>query len=76
MSMTDLHQKLFADLVSRAEFADAIGKSERTVVRMNLPTKYIGRDPYIVVSKAMAKLLGVEKPTRGRPRAVKFGEAA
>ena len=68
--MTELEQRIFDDLAPRAAFAKAIDKSERTVSRLGLPTVYVGRDPYIIVSKAKAQLLGggSEKPKRGRPR--------
>ena len=67
--MNDLKQTIFEDLAPRADFAAAIGKSERTVVRLNLPTVFVGRDPFIVVSKARAQLMGeTQKRGRGRPR--------
>ena len=36
------------DLVSRRDFADELGVSERTASRMDLPTTYIGNVAYIL----------------------------
>jgi len=69
MGIDELKRQIFDDLSPVPEFAEAIGKSPRTVRRMGLPTVMIGRDPYIVVSKANKMLRGdVPKRGRGRPR--------
>ena len=71
--MDDLKSKIFDDLARPAEFAEAIGKTTRTVRRLRLPTIKIGGTAYIVVSKAKEQLLssGASK-TRGpgRPRKI------
>ena len=65
----ELKTEIFDDLASIPDFAAAIDRSERTVRRLNLPVRYIGRTPYIIVSKARAKIMGeTGEPARGRPR--------
>jgi hypothetical protein len=75
MAVTDitLKEKIFEDKAPLAEFANACDKSERQmrriIGRLSIPVVFIGRSPYITVTKAKAILFGeTPKPARGRPR--------
>lgn len=70
-----LRDKLFDDLATVPTFAKAIRKAPRSVLRLSkegLPVTYIGKTPYVVISKAMeflAKPKATPAPVRrGRPR--------
>lgn len=74
-SFESIRRQVFADLASVADYAAALGKCERSVwsyIRQGLPVTYIGRTPYIVLSKAAAYWAGRAHehttPKRGRPR--------
>lgn len=68
--MENLKSQILGDLVPRAEFAEALGKSERTIMRLGVPVTYIGSTAFVSVSKGRAHLLGEAVRKRGRPRHV------
>ena len=66
---------VMADIAAVHEYGAAIGKTERSVwtyVRQGLPVTYIGRTPYVVLSKAAAfwsdRAQQRTTPKVGRPR--------
>jgi hypothetical protein len=66
-----LRAKLLDDLASIEAFAEAINRKPRSVQRMindGLPTTYVGKTPYIIISKARAFLLSKETPRHEPPR--------
>lgn len=69
-----IRQKAMADFAAIPEYAAAINKCERSVwsyIRQGLPVTYIGRTPYIVLSKANTYWADRARqrttPKRGRP---------
>lgn len=71
----ELRSKLLDGLVSFNEFAAALGKHPKTVMRMNPPVVRIGRDVYVPEEQGRAWLRNGCKPPqpatrRGRQRAV------
>ncbi len=72
-----IRTRAMADLAAIPDYAAAIDKSERSVwtyVRQGLPVTYIGRTPYIVLSKAEAywsdRARAHTAPKIGRPRKI------
>jgi hypothetical protein len=73
--VVDLRAKMFEDLAPIAVFAEAIKRTPRSVHRMvqqGLPITYVGKTPYVIISKAREFLLGTRAehhaaPRRGRP---------
>lgn len=66
---------MFRDLATLEDYAAALSKSERSIwtyISQGLPVTYIGRTPYIVLSKAAAYWADRARqhriPKRGRPR--------
>jgi hypothetical protein len=62
-----LRRQLMPGYAPRKSVAEALGKSERTIVRLRLPTAYVGRQPWISVRSARAKLTAA---TRRKERTV------
>jgi hypothetical protein len=65
--------KLLEDLATIPVIAAAFDRSTRTIMRLNLPTVFVGRTPYIRISAAREALLATaqtrhQTPRRGRPR--------
>jgi len=77
---TSIREKLLAGTAPLNEFAQAIGKTPRTVasyIAQGMPTLYVGRTPYPQVDEAIAWLRTRrvrQEPApprgRGRPRKV------
>jgi len=74
--VTALQAKVFADLATVEDYAQAVGKTERSVwtyIRQGLPVTYIGKSAYVVLSKAsqywVSRTRQRQEPRRpGRPR--------
>lgn len=73
MSINELRAKLLDGLTPFNDFAAALEKHPKTVMRMNPPIVRIGRDVYVPEEQGRAWVLNgckpVEKTGRGRPRA-------
>jgi hypothetical protein len=55
-------------LEPRAALADALGVSDRTAARMNLPTTYFGNVAYVAHGASMAIIAaGVRRPNQPEP---------
>ena len=70
-----IRAKVFEDLAAISEYAAAHNKCDRTVwnwIALGLPVTYIGRTPYVVLSKAARfwcdRARTHEVRRRGRPR--------
>jgi hypothetical protein len=63
-------ENILPDMMPRAEWAAKKGKTDRTVRRWQdaglIVVAYVGRDPYVVLSKTAARLRGEDRPSRGR----------
>ena len=74
MPIEELRSKLLDGLVPFAEFAAALDKHPKTVMRMNPPIVRVGRDVYVPAEQGRAWLLNGCKtidtppPRRGRTR--------
>jgi hypothetical protein len=70
-----IRERLMEDLAPVALFAEAAGKCERTIysyIVQGMPAEYIGRTPYVVVSRAIPWLRNrrqrdLEPRRKGRP---------
>jgi hypothetical protein len=75
MPIDELRSKLLDGLVPFNEFAAALDKHPKTVMRMNPPIVRIGRDVYVPEEQGRAWVLNgckpveVERRGRARPRA-------
>jgi hypothetical protein len=60
-------------LMSRQEWAAAIGKCDRTAYRMQtrgeIVVRYVGKDPYVDLEATAARMRGEDSKRRGRSRA-------
>jgi hypothetical protein len=69
--MIDAPQSILPDMMLRTAWAASIGKHDRTAKRWQdaglIVVRYVGRDPYVILSKTAARLRGEDAaPRRGR----------